>query len=150
MLPWGRLSSLPQKKMPSSSRPMSITNHDPETIVAVSTPRGYSGIGVIRISGPESLQILRKVLPSIRTRLPIPESERGARQVIDPDTEKAYDDGLAIFMKGPNSYTGEDVVELCLHGNPLILDTAVKWAIRCGHGRQAGVNLPVEPSWPVS
>lgn len=116
---------------------MSITHHNPETIVAVSTPRGYSGIGVIRISGPESLQILRKMFVVSGPGCQFPDRHAVRGKVIDPETEAAYDDGLAIFMKGPNSYTGEDVVELCLHGNPLILDTAVKWAVRCG-ARQAG------------
>jgi tRNA modification GTPase len=116
---------------------MSAFIHESDTIVAVSTPRGYSGIGVIRISGPESLHILRRIFRASGPACQFPDRHAVRGKVLDPDTEKVHDDGLAIFMKGPNSYTGEDVVELCLHGNPLILDTAVRWAIRFG-ARLAG------------
>ncbi len=103
-----------------------------DTIVAISTPRGHSGIGVIRISGPAALEIATQIF-----RLSPPVSEFSHRiavygRLVDPYTQKILDDGLAIFFKGPVSYTGEDVIELSLHGSPVVLDAAVRLAIRCG------------------
>jgi len=87
-----------------------------ETIAAIATPPGIGGIGVVRISGIGAASIAEELLGS----LPPPRAARlypfrdGRRQVID--------EGLALFFKGPASYTGEDVLELHGHGGPLVLD----------------------------
>ena len=87
-----------------------------ETIAAIATPPGIGGIGVVRISGIGAASIAKELLGS----LPPPRVARlypfrdGRRQVID--------EGLALFFKGPASYTGEDVLELHGHGGPLVLD----------------------------
>ena len=87
-----------------------------ETIAAIATPPGIGGIGVVRISGIGAASIAKELLGS----LPPPRAARlypfrdGRRQVID--------EGLALFFKGPASYTGEDVLELHGHGGPLVLD----------------------------
>ncbi len=107
---------------------MNMPNSD--TIVAVSTPRGYSGIGVVRISGPDSLPIL--------TRIFTPTSAAGFSdrtavhgKLIDGD-DRIVDDGIAVYMKGPATYAGEDVVEISLHGSPIILDIAVRLILTSG------------------
>jgi tRNA modification GTPase len=103
-----------------------------DTIVAVSTPRGYSGIGVIRMSGPSALDILTRIFKVSSAGFSYRHRVAAHGHLIDPDAGKALDDGVAVFFKGPASYTGDDLVELSLHGNPLILDTAVRLAIRNG------------------
>lgn len=85
------------------------------TIAAIATPPGRGGVGVIRLSGPKSYEItqalIQKDLPKARFA--------GFRQFYDASGE-VMDEGLAICFPNPNSFTGEDVVELQGHGGPVI------------------------------
>ncbi|TCB56206.1 tRNA uridine-5-carboxymethylaminomethyl(34) synthesis GTPase MnmE [Acinetobacter terrae] len=85
------------------------------TIAAIATPPGRGGVGVIRLSGPKSYAIAealtQKALPKARFA--------GFRQFYDAAGE-VMDEGLAICFPNPNSFTGEDVVELQGHGGPVI------------------------------
>jgi len=93
--------------------------HAADTIVALSTPPGRSGIGVIRLSGEGALSLTRSLLadPSFN-----PEPNRVTlKAVVDPDTREVIDRALVTFFKSPHSYTGEDVVELSCHGSPPLL-----------------------------
>ncbi|AXF44126.1 tRNA uridine-5-carboxymethylaminomethyl(34) synthesis GTPase MnmE [Acinetobacter johnsonii] len=85
------------------------------TIAAIATPPGRGGVGVIRLSGPKSYEIaqalIQKELPKARFA--------GFRQFYDASGE-VMDEGLAICFPNPNSFTGEDVVELQGHGGPVI------------------------------
>jgi tRNA modification GTPase len=88
-----------------------------DTIVALATPAGRSGIGVIRLSGPDALDIAGRL-----TR----ESDfqpRAAhlKQLRDVDTGEVIDEALVTWFKAPHSFTGEDVVEISGHGSPVIL-----------------------------
>jgi len=95
-----------------------MQNQKRDTIAAIATPYGESAIGIVRLSGPESLQILKKVFKgkssSFRPRF----AHYGF--VVDKNGEP-IDEAVVIYYKAPHSYTGEDMVELNLHGNPLIL-----------------------------
>lgn len=89
------------------------------TIVALSTPPGRSGIGVIRISGERALDLTRTL-----TRDPdfSPEPNRvSLKPIFDPDTLEIVDRVIVTFFKSPHSYTGDDVVELSCHGSPPLL-----------------------------
>ena len=99
-----------------------------ESIVALSTPPGRSGIGVIRISGPEALDILRRLTGS-QSFNPSP-SFLSLRNLIDPFTGETLDQALVCFFKGPNSFTGEDVVELHCHGSPVLLRAVIDVILR--------------------
>lgn len=93
--------------------------HASDTIVALSTPPGRSGIGVIRISGESALALTRSLLtdPSFN-----PEPNRVTlRAIFDPETQEVVDRALVTFFQSPHSYTGEDVVELSCHGSPPLL-----------------------------
>ena len=103
-----------------------------DTIVALSTPRGYSGIGVVRMSGPEALSILKSIFQSVDGRNRFPDRRAVYGRVLDPERNEVLDDGIALFMQGPGTYTGEDVVELSLHGSPLVLDLVVQSIVRQG------------------
>ncbi|MFS8087323.1 MAG: tRNA uridine-5-carboxymethylaminomethyl(34) synthesis GTPase MnmE, partial [Acidobacteriota bacterium] len=81
-----------------------------DTIVALSTPPGRSGIGVIRISGPESLDILR-ILVASESFNPQP-NLLSLRNLLDPATGETLDQALVCYFKAPHSFTGEDLVEL--------------------------------------
>ena len=81
-----------------------------DTIVALSTPSGRSGIGVVRLSGPDSLNFLRKLVASDSFD---PEPNLlTLRGLIDPVAGELLDQGLVCYFKAPHSFTGEDVVEL--------------------------------------
>lgn len=89
------------------------------TIVALSTPPGRSGIGVIRISGDDALTLTRSLLGKLDFD---PEPHRVTLQtLLDPESGEELDRGLVTYFKAPRSYTGEDVVELSCHGSPPLL-----------------------------
>jgi tRNA modification GTPase len=92
-----------------------------KTIVALSTPVGSGAIGVLRLSGPEALAIVKHFTPSLPNWKP--RYAHFARFEVDGTP---LDEIVAIWYKGPLSYTGEDVVELSFHGSPYVLETALE------------------------
>ncbi len=104
-----------------------------DTIAAQSTTPGYSGIGVIRISGPDSIPLINEVFrPSITSDSGLPDRKAIYGRFVSTSDGSTLDDGLVVVMRGPNSYTGEDVVELSLHGSPVVLDQALKIILAYG------------------
>jgi tRNA modification GTPase len=101
-----------------------------DTIVALSTPPGRSGIGVIRVSGVESLSLLRTLIGADSYQ-PIP-NVLSLKSLIDPDTAEALDEALVCFFKAPHSFTGEDVVEFHCHGSPILLRTIIDLTLKLG------------------
>jgi tRNA modification GTPase len=101
-----------------------------ETIVALATPTGRSGIGVVRMSGDRSLYILQRLVgdhafrPGTRTA--------HLRSLCDPDTGEAFDDALVTFFHAPHSFTGEDVVEISCHGSPVVLRQVIDVCLSLG------------------
>lgn len=101
-----------------------------DTIVALSTPSGRSGIGVIRLSGPGALALLRKLVASDAFD---PEPNLlTLRSLIDPATSEPLDQALVCYFKAPHSFTGEDVVELHCHGSPILLRSIIDAALGLG------------------
>lgn len=101
-----------------------------DTIAAIATPPGKGGVGVIRLSGPKALDIGEQIS---RKKLHV----RKAHYAHFKDHQnEIIDTGLAIYFAGPNSFTGEDVVEIQGHGGPVIQDLLLKEVIRLG-ARQA-------------
>jgi tRNA modification GTPase len=96
-----------------------------DTIAAVSTAYGEGGIGIIRISGGLSIEILDRLFFSARSpRKGAPRfADRQMRygHIKDPQTGQSIDEALVVFMKGPRTYTGEDVVEIQCHGSVVSL-----------------------------
>jgi tRNA modification GTPase len=101
-----------------------------DTIVALSTPPGRSGIGVIRVSGVESLSLLRTLIGADSYQ-PAP-NVLSLKSLIDPDTAEALDEALVCFFKAPHSFTGEDVVEFHCHGSPILLRTIIDLTLKLG------------------
>ncbi len=89
-----------------------------DTIVAVATPPGRSAIGVIRLSGPQSIDIIRVL---IRDQSFTPEPNRIVLKQIVRDSGEPLDYALVSYFQGPHSFTGEDMVEISCHGSPVIL-----------------------------
>ncbi len=97
-----------------------------DTIVAISTPIGTSAIGVVRVSGGKAVEIVSKYFRSRRGKS-LDSKKWGmlSGQFVDSDGS-VIDEVIVLVMRAPNSYTGEDVVEIHAHGNILILRTIVE------------------------
>jgi tRNA modification GTPase len=90
-----------------------------DTIAAISTPAGRGGIGVVRLSGRQSLDLASHLFHAATPTF-TPNLARFGR-LVDPTTEEVIDEAILTYFKAPHSYTGEDVVELSCHGSPVIL-----------------------------
>jgi len=102
---------------------MKIINKDEDTICALATPPGQGGIGIIKISGPQSFSILKKIfLPYSKTNKKIKPRYLTYGFIVNPQTEEKIDEVLASYMPKPKTYTREDVVEISSHSNFLILE----------------------------
>ncbi|MAG00232.1 MAG: tRNA uridine-5-carboxymethylaminomethyl(34) synthesis GTPase MnmE [Acidiferrobacteraceae bacterium] len=103
-----------------------------DTIVAIATPAGRGGVGIVRLSGPVVKEIATQLIAGT---LPNPR-EAAFRRFVDT-ANQVIDEGLIILFNAPASYTGEDVVELHSHGSPIILDHLLGCAVKLG-ARLAG------------
>lgn len=91
-----------------------------QTICAVSTPHGRGGIGIVRVSGV----LVRKLAREMTGSVPEPRHATVAKFV--DEHGEPIDSGIAIFFPGPHSFTGEDVLELQGHGNPILHEQLVE------------------------
>jgi tRNA modification GTPase len=100
-----------------------------DTIVALSTPPGRSGIGVIRLSGTRSLEIARVL---VRDDGFEPQSHLTVlKNLYDLSSGEILDRALITYFKSPHSFTGEDVVELSCHGSPVLLRSLIDVILSC-------------------
>ncbi len=97
-----------------------------DTICAIATPPGIGGVGIVRVSGPAAGHIAEKICG----RKPTP---RMATYVKFCEASGAsIDSGLALYFPGPNSFTGEDVLELQGHGGPMVLQMMIRRVMELG------------------
>ena len=114
-----------------------------DTIAAISTAPGRGGIGIVRLSGPEAVEIAGKLC---RFRHPLAPGHARFGHLIEA-TGATLDEVVATFFAAPHSYTTEDVVELALHGAPVLLDQALRLAITHG-ARLAAAGEFTERAFP--
>jgi tRNA modification GTPase len=86
-----------------------------DTIVAIATPAGRGGVGIVRLSGPESLHIAQKI-----TSLTLKPRYATYTKCCD-EQQHVIDEGIVLYFNRPHSYTGEEVVEFQMHGSPWVL-----------------------------
>lgn len=106
-----------------------LSNVIEDTIIAQATPIGSGGVGIVRVSGPASKFIASKICANICHGKNIDIKPRFAYygDFIDPnDSTKTLDQGIAIYFKGPNSFTGEDILELQGHGGQVVISMLIK------------------------
>jgi len=108
-----------------------------DTIAAIATPLGTAAIGVVRLSGPQALEIALKLfVPKAQSRTS-QDTELSSHRayygtVYAPDSDSPLDQGLLLYMQAPRSYTGEDCVELQCHGGTFLLRTVLQACLSCG------------------
>ena len=103
-----------------------MQNQRTDTIVAQATATGRGGVGIVRLSGPNSLSIAQSFIgfkPQPRFAHYTPFINHDGEQI---------DEGIALFFPGPNSFTGEDIFELQCHGGPVVIDLIINEALQQG------------------
>lgn len=98
---------------------------DTDTIAAVATPPGQGGVGIVRISGPLALKIGESIVGE-----PLP--PRQALHANFTHEGELLDDGVGLYFAAPNSYTGEDSVELQGHGGPVVMQMLLNAVLAAG------------------
>ncbi len=102
-----------------------------DTIAAIATPPGTGGIGIIRISGPEAFSILQRLFKPYRPHQSFTSHTLYYGTVNNSDG-RILDEVLAVYMRSPNTYTREDVVEIQSHGSYLVLNSILAEVVRSG------------------
>jgi tRNA modification GTPase len=104
-----------------------MSHHD--TIVAAATPPGRGGVGIVRVSGPKTPEIAATLVGEL------PEARHATLTRFLDAAGQPIDIGIALFFPGPQSYTGEHVLELQGHGGPVILEALVERCMQLGARR---------------
>lgn len=102
------------------------------TIAAIATPEGRGGLSIIRISGSRALFTARRIFKPARASSVFKPWKTIAGAIVDPDRNVSVDEVLTTYFKAPASYTGEDVVEISCHGNPVIADSILTLILKTG------------------
>jgi tRNA modification GTPase len=102
-----------------------------DTIVAIATPQGRGGIGVVRLAGPEARQI---ALPMLRLKHDLEPGRAIFGELVEPDAGRSQriDEVVVTYFAKPHSYTTDDIVEISAHGSPVVLRHIVELALARG------------------
>lgn len=106
-----------------------------ETIAAISTALGEGGIGIVRVSGPASINVMKKMMKNCPKDIEARHAYFG--KIIDKNNN-VIDEAVFLYMKGPNSYTGEDMLEIQAHGSNVSLKEILRNVI---NGDYDGMRL---------
>jgi tRNA modification GTPase len=100
-----------------------------DTIVAISTPPGRGGIGVVRLSGSEARAI---AVPMLRLRRELEPARASFGELVDPESGERIDEVVVTLFQKPHSYTTDDLIEISAHGSPVVLRHIVEVAMKRG------------------
>ena len=106
-----------------------------DTIAALSTPPGRGGIGIVRLSGPQAIEV---AAPLLQLKHPLAHAQARFAHILDPDWEmdsgtgRVLDEAIVTLFTAPHSYTGEDLVEIAAHGAPVLLDHILRSCLAHG------------------
>jgi len=109
-----------------------IVQFPEDTIAAISTPPGRSGIGIVRISGPEAANILDQIFVRADGEKGMIPRHMHLGRAVDPETKEDLDRVLAVFMPCPATYTGQDVAEIQCHGGYFLLERVLRLVLDRG------------------
>lgn len=133
-----KLSRPRAPRFPTIEQTMSTESKAPEisaaivdTIAAISTPPGRGGIGIVRLSGPQSAPIAAQL---VRLRQPLEHARARLAEVLDENetSDGRIDEAMVTFFAAPHSYTGDELVEIAAHGSPVVLDLLLRRALALG------------------
>jgi len=105
----------------------STTGND--TIAAISTPPGRGGIGIVRLSGPQALEV---AAPLLRLKHPLAHVQARFAHILDLETGRELDEAIVTLFSAPHSYTGEDLIEIAAHGSPVLLEHILRGCLQRG------------------
>lgn len=97
-----------------------------DTIAAIATAPGQGGVGIVRVSGDKAREISEQLLGKV------PTPRYAHYSAFQDENKAAIDNGIALYFEGPNSFTGEDVLELQAHGGPIVLDILLQRVLSLG------------------
>lgn len=104
-----------------------------DTIIAIATPPGCGGLGIVRISGKRALEVAGRIFEAGKpNKKPFPVRRPVFGKIRDPERGAALDEAFLTYFKAPRSYTREDVVELSAHGSPAVLEGILRIGTRAG------------------
>lgn len=105
-----------------------------DTIAAIATPPGEGGIAIVRLSGPDALQVAAAIFRNRRGRnlASLPGYSVRYGRFVAPESGEVVDDGLATIFRAPRSYTGEDTVELSCHGGRVVTERVLRLTLDAG------------------
>ena len=119
-----------------------------DTIAAISTPVAPGGIGMVRISGPQALEVADRVFRSVSGKqVQQTEGYRGLYGRVH-DGQGEIDEAVVFVYRAPKSYTGENVAEICCHGGVYLVQRTLRACIAAGarpahaHGAGDGLRVP--------
>ncbi|NOT49337.1 MAG: tRNA uridine-5-carboxymethylaminomethyl(34) synthesis GTPase MnmE [Acidobacteria bacterium] len=101
-----------------------------QTIVALATPLGRSGIGVVRLSGGESLSYTTRLCGE--KDLNLEPRHASLKSIVDLEKGEVIDEAIMTYFKAPHSFTGEDIVEISCHGSPVLLRLVIDSCLKLG------------------
>ncbi len=116
----------------SSSSSRRTPPNQEETIAAISTPFGESGIGIVRISGSLAESIAKKIFRHKKEQSSFISHHFHYGEIIDPQSGNPVDEVLIVLMKSPKTYTKEDIIEIQCHGGYFILQKVLELVLREG------------------
>lgn len=106
-----------------------------DTIAAIATAMAPSGIGIVRISGPEAVLVADRIYRGKRKEKRLADRKSHAIHygwIVEPDSQEILDEVLVMLMRGPHSYTGEDTVEIDCHGGVLAVKRVLEAVLHAG------------------
>ena len=105
---------------------MATTQED--TIVAIATPPGEGAIGIVRLSGPQAIEVVGRLFRPVTQapRLSLQPARAYHGTLLHPHTGEMIDEVLTTTYRAPKSYTGEDVAEISAHGSTVVLRSIVE------------------------
>ncbi|HXW00692.1 MAG TPA: tRNA uridine-5-carboxymethylaminomethyl(34) synthesis GTPase MnmE, partial [Anaerolineae bacterium] len=103
-----------------------------DTIAAIATSIGHSGVGIVKLSGPDAYPIARRLFRSARGRTDFQPHRLHYGQIIEPDSGASVDEAMVVYMPQPHSYTRQDVVEIQAHGGIVPLRRILQLTLSLG------------------
>ena len=116
----------------SESHSRRILTEEEETIAAISTPFGESGIGIVRISGSLAEPLIQRLFKPKKEHSPLISHQFHYGEILDPQKGSPVDEVLVVLMKSPKTYTREDIVEIHCHGGYLVLQKVLELVLQQG------------------